>query len=599
MITQTNKDDLVLGIDIGSSRSAVAYVDPVTKKIHDVGKSNKHQKSFESIAGFDEEGKIITCKEAGAKRLNKNCMIFSNLKRALVENKRLDYNGVLHRPLYLLAQILKRLKSEAEKQIGYQVKKAIVTVPAYFEEIHKAAIRKAASLAGLDVLKLINEPTAAVVTYCNTIKKASGSLLKEVVLILDAGGFTFDASLCQIDNTVIDVIATHGDYSAGNRLIDQNIKALILEEYEKKFNLKPELSHIDTINVDQISETIKIKASANGNYSESQSITIGSHSFDFKLSRTQLLATYKPYLERLKRVITTILNKAHLKPNKILLVGGPANSKLFVSLLEDFLPYKIDLSLDPINSVARGAAIHGYALTKGRGSSQILLDVLPISLGVEKLGLYCHKMLYKNSKIPCSHKETFSTYEDYQKKVKIKVLQGEDQMAENCVELGTIVLDNIERAKKGIPKFVVNFEVNSSGLLTVTAEDQTTKDIKKLDLQCENRVSDAELEEMRSYASNYEREDTSHMVKLQLVKDTQLTYVELCELLTKIGNTSVGVVYANDLKNSKQVLDTELKRYPKDYPTLMELLRSARALIEEVTHALPEPSTDYLSLAAT
>ena len=432
-------------------------------------------------------------------------------KAAVVEVKDKTYT-----PQEISAKILQKAKADAEAYLGEKVEKAVITVPAYFDDSQRQATKQAGEIAGLEVVRIVNEPTAAALAY--GLDKKGG----ETIAVYDLGGGTFDISILEIGDGVFEVKATNGDTFLGGEDFDQRIIEYVLEEFVKKYpdlNLREDAQAMQRIK--EASEKAKIELSSKQDTEIKLPFIAqgknGAVHLEVNLTRAKLEQLTSDLIEKTMAPVKQCLKDAGLEVSKIdqiILVGGQTRMTKIQETVKEFFKKEPNKSVNPDEVVAVGAAIQA-AVISGEVKDVLLLDVTPLTLGIETMGSVMTPLIERNTTVPVKKSQIFSTAADNQTQVEIHVLQGERPMASDNKSLGRFVLDGIPPAPRGVPQIEVSFDIDANGILTVTAKDKATG--KKQDIIIKNatNLSDEEVEKMKSEAESNAREDEAKKQKAE------------------------------------------------------------------------------------
>jgi len=507
----------IIGIDLGTSNSAASVMEGGRPSmIPSAEGTSVGGKSFPSYVAFTKDGQLLVGEPARRQAVTNPDGTIKNVKRKMGSDEKVKALGKEYTPQQISAFILQKIKKDAESYLGETIDKAVITVPAYFNDNQRQATKDAGAIAGLEVVRIINEPTAAALAYGLDKNGAA-----QKILVFDLGGGTLDVTIMDFSDGVFEVISTSGDTQLGGSDMDEVLTKYVMGQFTKETGIDLAGDNMAFWRVREACEKAKIELSTTMqteiNLPFISSDASGPKHLIQTITRSKLEELVDPIVERCKQSIQQALSDAKLKVDsidKIIMVGGPTRMPIVQSFVESIVGPKIQRGIDPMECVSMGAAVQGAVLS-GDVKDVLLLDVTPLSLGIETLGGIATVLIDRNTTIPTRKSQVFSTAADNQPSVEINVVQGERKMAADNTPLGRFMLEGILPAPRGIPQIEVTFDIDANGIINVSAKDKGTGKEQKITIASSKKLSKDEIEDLVKQAEQFADADKK---KLELIE---------------------------------------------------------------------------------
>ncbi|OUQ57965.1 molecular chaperone DnaK [Tyzzerella sp. An114] len=525
----------IIGIDLGTTNSCVAVMEggqPVVIVNSDGGRTTP------SVVGFAKNGERLVGETAKRQAITNPDNTISSIKRHMGDNYKVTIEGKGYSPQEISAMILQKLKADAESYLGETVSEAVITVPAYFNDAQRQATKDAGKIAGLDVKRIINEPTAAALAY------GLDNENEQKIMVYDLGGGTFDVSIIEIGDGVIEVLSTNGDTRLGGDDFDQRIIDFLVSEFKKTEGMDLSTDKMAMQRLKEAAEKAKKELSTvtttNINLPFITMNQDGPKHLDITLTRAKFDELTADLVDRTMEPVRLALKDADLQPSeldKVLLVGGSTRIPAVQEAVKKYTGKEPFKGINPDECVAIGASIQGGKLAGDAGAgSVLLLDVTPLSLGIETLGGVATKLIERNTTIPTSKKQVFSTAEDNQTAVDIHVVQGERPLAKDNKTLGQFRLDGIAPARRGVPQIEVSFDIDANGIVNVSAKDLGTGKEQKITITAGSNLSDEEIDRAVKEAEQYAEADKKRKEAIDAKNEADSLVFQTEKALEELGD---------------------------------------------------------------
>tara|TARA_Y100000310_G_C20685973_1_gene819012 strand:+ start:334 stop:2214 length:1881 start_codon:yes stop_codon:yes gene_type:complete len=577
----------IIGIDLGTSNSAAsALVGGKPTIIPSAEGATQYGKAFPSVVAFAKDGAMLVGEPARRQSVSNPDRTIMAAKRKMGSAHKFKIDDKDYTPQQISAYILQKIKKDAEEFLGEKVEKAVITVPAYFDDDQRQATKDAGSIAGLEVIRIVNEPTAASLAFGLDKKD------KEMkVLVFDLGGGTLDVTVMDFSEGVFEVKSTSGDTQLGGTDMDKAMVDFIVDDFKNKEGIDLSKDTTSLERVREAAEKAKIELSTvmetDINLPFITAGEDGPKHLTLKLSRSKLEQLIEKIVSKCKHPMEQALQDAKLTANdisKIILVGGPTRIPLVKKFVEDFVGKTAERGVDPMECVAMGAAIQAGVLA-GEVKDILLLDVTPLTLGIETLGGVFTKLIERNTTVPSKKSQVFSTASDNQTAVTIRAFQGERPMASDNKLLGQFDLIGIPPAPRGVPQVEVSFDIDANGILQVHAKDLGTGKEQSIRITASQKLSEEEVEKMKQEAEKFSEADNKKKEEIETINQAESLVFQtdkmFDELKDKVDNKEVEIV-----KGKIMELKELLKPEEKDVAAIKKKMDETNELVQKISTEL-------------
>ena len=582
----------IIGIDLGTSNSAASVIMGGKPTIIPAAEgATVGGKAFPSVVAFTKDGDLLVGEPARRQAVTNPEGTIAAAKRKMGSDHIFKIQDKEYKPQQISAFILQKIKKDAEAFVGEPIEKAVITVPAYFDDNQRQATKDAGIIAGLDVVRIINEPTAASLAF--GLDKSKEDMK---ILVFDFGGGTLDVTVMEMGGGVFEVMSTSGDTQLGGTDMDKVVIDYVLDEFKKKEGIDLSQDNTAMARIREAAEKAKIELSTVMETDINlpfiaQDPSSGAKNLELRITRAKLDELIGPIIERCRSSIEKALEDAKLSKsgiNKIVMVGGPTRIPLVKKFVSEVIGKEVESGVDPMEAVAMGAAIQAGIIAGDVTSDIVLLDVTPLTLGIETMGGVREPLIERNTTIPTSKSKVFTTAADNQTAVTIHVVQGERPMANDNVSLGSFNLTDLPPAPRGVPQIEVKFDIDANGIINVTAKDLGTQKESTITIESTTKLSKDEIEKLKEDAEKFSEEDKKKKEKIDLKNESE-SFIYTTEKLVnhdlkdKISQEQ-GIKVTDAVKEVKEALD-------KDIDELKPKLEALKSTVNEITTELYKNAT--------